>query len=554
MDLSRAKQEKEKKIQNLSYSKINKQHINYIRITKIMKVNILFLLFSLLITNFSLISSTKSSFISLLGVAPQDENYFKTETIKCRNGSKKFTRAQLNDDFCDCPDGTDEPGTSACPHGKFYCVNVGHLPVSLHSSKVNDGICDCCDGSDEYDGEVKCPNACWEAGKVTRDKLKKKIDIYKEGVTIRKKEVEQAKQAIAKDKEELSKLKNNEKSLKGLVKNLKAHKEQIEKAEEKERLVKEKEEMMKMSADDKSDDEHKESSSSTTLDSENNGLSDEPSVDQQQKDEYENTEGLPTDGSESTEGLLREELGRLVASRWTGEKTEHQVEEVSPNKDNHGGNNEIPEGTDDKDHDNSDGVTILNDPSWLEKIQDAAQNLFQAINLFPVPLDKLDANRVRKDYEDSTTRLSDIQERIASLTEKLKHDFGMEKEFYFYYDQCFETKQDKYVYKVCPFKDASQEEGYHITQLGKWEKFENSYGSMLFSNGDGCWNGPDRSVKVKLRCGLKTELTNVKEPSRCEYVALMSTPIRCLEGKLEELERKLESMYNEQLQGGHDEL
>lgn len=36
----------------------------------------------------------------------------------------------------------------------------------------------------------------------------------------------------------------------------------------------------------------------------------------------------------------------------------------------------------------------------------------------------IDANRVRKDYEDSTTRLSDIQERIASLTEKLKHDFG----------------------------------------------------------------------------------------------------------------------------------
>ncbi|KAJ6434050.1 hypothetical protein OIU84_017711 [Salix udensis] len=482
-----------------------------------MEVNVLFLLFSLLITIFSLISSTKSSSISILGVTPQDENYYQTETIKCRNGSKKFNRAQLNDDFCDCPDGTDEPGTSACPHGKFYCVNVGHLPVSLHSSKVNDGICDCCDGSDEYDGEVKCPNACWEAGKVTRHKLKKKIDIYKEGVTIRKREVERAKQAIAKDKEELLKLKNNEKSLKGLVKKLKAHKEQIEKVEEKERLVKEKEEMMKMAVDGKSDDEQKESSSSTTLDSESNGPSDEPSVDQ--KDEYENTEGMPTDGSESTEGLLREELGRHVASRWTGEKTEHQVEEVSPNKYNHGDNNEIPESTGDKDHENSD-----------------------------------DANHVRKDYEDSTTRLSDIQERIASLTEKLKQDFGMEKEFYFFYDQCFETKQDKYVYKVCPYKDASQEEGYRKTRLGQWEKFENSYGSMLFSNGDGCWNGPGRSLKVKLRCGLKTELTDVNEPSRCEYVALMSTPIHCLEGKLEELERKLESMRSEQLQGGHDEL
>lgn len=41
-----------------------------------------------------------------------DENYYKisSETIKCKDGSKKFTKAQLNDDFCDCPDGTDEPG------------------------------------------------------------------------------------------------------------------------------------------------------------------------------------------------------------------------------------------------------------------------------------------------------------------------------------------------------------------------------------------------------------------------------------------------------------
>ena len=59
-----------------------------------------------------------------------------------------------------------------------------------------------------------------------------------------------------------------------------AHKEQIEKVEEKERLVKEKEAMMKMDVEGKSDDEQKESSSSTTLDSENNGLSDEPSADQ----------------------------------------------------------------------------------------------------------------------------------------------------------------------------------------------------------------------------------------------------------------------------------
>lgn len=70
---------------------------------------------------------------------------------------------------------------------------------------------------------MKCPNTCWDAGKAAREKLQKKIDMYKEGVTIRKKEVEQAKQAIAKDKAELTKLKNEEKILTGLVKQLKGN-------------------------------------------------------------------------------------------------------------------------------------------------------------------------------------------------------------------------------------------------------------------------------------------------------------------------------------------
>ncbi|MBA0553150.1 hypothetical protein Gotri_012011 [Gossypium trilobum] len=76
---------------------------------------------------------------------------------------------------------------------------------------------------------------------------------------------------------------------------------------------------------------------------------------------------------------------------------------------------------------------------------------------------------------------------------------------------------------------------------------------MVFSNGDKCWNGPDRSMKVKLRCGLKNELTDVDEPSRCEYVALLATPAVCLEDKLKELQHKLDLLNKEQPQE-HDEL
>ncbi|KAJ4838030.1 hypothetical protein Tsubulata_019504 [Turnera subulata] len=136
----------------------------------------------------------------LLGVHPLDVEYFASQVIKCKDGSNSFTRDRLNDNFCDCLDGTDEPGTSACPRGKFYCRNVGSTPRFIFSSRVNDRICvshglasevpafilndsvqlslsytihfeicemnfvDCCDGSDEYDSGVTCANRCIMGG------------------------------------------------------------------------------------------------------------------------------------------------------------------------------------------------------------------------------------------------------------------------------------------------------------------------------------------------------------------------------------------------------
>ncbi|KAK8959997.1 hypothetical protein KSP40_PGU000140 [Platanthera guangdongensis] len=94
------------------------------------------------------------------GISPQDEKYYSGAIIACSDGSKTFPHNHLNDGYCDCPDGTDEPGTSACPESKFYCRNIGDVPQQLFSSRVNDGICDCCDGSDEYDVDITCQNTC----------------------------------------------------------------------------------------------------------------------------------------------------------------------------------------------------------------------------------------------------------------------------------------------------------------------------------------------------------------------------------------------------------
>ncbi|XP_021845645.2 glucosidase 2 subunit beta [Spinacia oleracea] len=607
----------------------------------------------------SVVRSNSLSSNSLIGISPEDEKYYNTasEFIKCKDGSKKISRNQLNDDYCDCADGSDEPGTSACPNGRFYCPNAGHIPVVLFSSRVNDGICDCCDGSDEYDGKIKCQNTCWEAGKAARDKLTKKIATFQEGVTLRKKEIGLGMLAFAKDEAELSKIKSEEKVLKGLVQQLKERKEQIEKAEEKVRLEKEKEEKLNEvkneSDQEKTEDEEKaesgkEKHDDTTHDDVIGNLDDSSEQGVEEVDsKIEHVDGAPyneaeppakedneedivasesgsehekeheTTELENTEGLSKEELGRLVASRWTGGKSDHKPEESDHkpeesddvkdidhvdeipkdvdkdvNEEDYDGyasefdendhkydenyandhkydENDADEHVDDDftagDHEDSGSyrsdsddesvesdVTALGNPSWLEKIQITVKNILHAVNLFQTPLNISDAAQVRKEYDESSAKLSKIQSRISSLSEKLKLDFGPEKEFYSLYDRCFETKQNKYVYKVCPYKKATQEEGHMTTRLGQWEKFEDSYKVMVFSSGDKCWNGPDRSLKVKLRCGLKNEVTDVDEPSRCEYVALLSTPGVCREEKLKELQDKLDALNRQPPK--HDEL
>ena len=83
----------------------------------------------------------------------------------CLDGVGSLPSARVNDDYCDCADGSDEPGTAACgAAGRFHCANRGARSRTLAASLVNDGVCDCCDGSDEWGaaaaGQAVCANTC----------------------------------------------------------------------------------------------------------------------------------------------------------------------------------------------------------------------------------------------------------------------------------------------------------------------------------------------------------------------------------------------------------
>lgn len=187
--------------------------------------------------------------------------YSDKSTFTCiGHPSISLKSSQINDNSCDCPDGSDEPGTAACSYldplspeqplpssftgttntttglPGFWCANEGHIGAYLPFSFVNDGVCDysiCCDGSEEYAhvGGVKCENRCGPIGKEYR-RLEEERKVARERATkVRQGLVAESRNLRQKVEARISSLTGEISTLEGKRDELKAKLEEVERQE-----------------------------------------------------------------------------------------------------------------------------------------------------------------------------------------------------------------------------------------------------------------------------------------------------------------------------------
>jgi hypothetical protein len=121
-----------------------------------------------------------------LGVTPpayglyDNATSLSKNTFSCLDGSGVIPYAQVNDNYPDCCDASDEPGTGVAADSAFYCENEFGTPHEIQGWSVGDGICDCCDGSDEaFNPHADCPLSCAPTEFAKRDLVNRLATLHR---------------------------------------------------------------------------------------------------------------------------------------------------------------------------------------------------------------------------------------------------------------------------------------------------------------------------------------------------------------------------------------
>ncbi|CAE7264210.1 PSL4 [Symbiodinium sp. KB8] len=397
------------------------------------------------------------------GVAPDLQGRYSGATFRCGSTTTEVQIAEVNDDFCDCPDGSDEPGTGACAGASealFHCSNAGSAARLVYVSRVGDGICDCCDGSDEEASRsTRCPNTCREEGERLQAERERKLKDLRAGLEVKQQTITEAKQSLVQKREDLDRLLAQLPELEARLGEARKRKEELEavklQEECKTELPRLREKVKSLEA------------KIASLEAQTKGADAGAS-------------------STSTTSKVVSEYAKWMegadAMQEPEEEPEEPEEEPAPSK-----------------------------PEEEAASQEKASG----------DSDEDPAGKELKELEAQVKSEQALRERLERELQELPEEM---LGFASLRDKCLEHKTSEYTYKLCFFKDAKQS----FTRLGTWSGFTSS-SEALFKDGDMCYGGPARTLKVVFECGAEEEVVEVSEPSRCTYQALVRHAGACLE-------------------------
>ncbi|PWW80536.1 hypothetical protein C7212DRAFT_274717 [Tuber magnatum] len=496
------------------------------------------------------------------GVSPEDAKLYAPsaeKTFICfTNPHVTIPYESVNDDYCDCPDGSDEPGTSACSHlphkslaiRGFYCKNEKHTPAFLPLGRVNDGVCDyevCCDGSDEWAGVggVKCENRCREIGKAARKMAVERERLRNEGVRKKKELLDRAKTMRIELEDNVKTTRIKIEALEEKVKWLEV---QLKETEENERLkiVKQPKEGSKLGV--------LVSLARERMQELGSSLEKVRGDRDFARSRLGKAEGILKALKEGYNPNFNDEGVKAAVRAWEeylaqeGEHSENRAEERD--LDSLLGEDEIDwEGFTEADTHGFGAYLPGGIGTWVhDKLADFRQMLVENGLLAAKSDDGMPESRAlvsaRQALQAGKTEESDTKSHLETLLSDLTYPYGQDDVFRSLKGECISSQFGEYTYEYCFLGTAYQKslKDSSSVSLGEYARIEvdksvndasvrGIFGSgweeahdeglsglsLIHENGQQCWNGPKRSVKVDLYCSAVDELRSVREEEKCVY-------------------------------------
>ncbi|KXG47627.1 uncharacterized protein PGRI_014970 [Penicillium griseofulvum] len=522
------------------------------------------------------------------GLGPEFAKFYQdSKTFTCiSNPSVKIPFSAVNDDYCDCPDGSDEPGTSACAHISrnspltvadrpgnsdldtalalpgFYCKNKGHRPSYVPFQRVNDGICDyeqCCDGSDEWArvGGTKCEDRCKEIGKQWR----KQEEQNQKSMTA----------ALRKKKDLLVDAARQQQEIKDHIVGLEA---EIQGAEAKERnleadlkLAQEQDRKVVRTGKGKGKVNALSKLAKARVDELRNALVD---VRRQRDEARERAKELeeilakvkveynPNFNDEGVKRAVRsyeDYAAREQGAEGANDALDRDLDEISKaDSEEIGVNWEHWENEEDgcNDTDLVYKLAAYLPPSLVSFIEDRVISFKSFLEENGIlPKANTDSTSESKAVTQARDALKAAQETVTSLKNKLRdqradleQDYGPASIFRALKGVCISQEAGEYTYEHCFLESTrqNQRKGGNSVSMGKFSHVGtvsveevNEAGEVInvdkmmieYDRGQSCWNGPNRSTKVILECGEENKILKTAEEEKCVYSMLVTSPAAC---------------------------